>query len=115
MNTLKRILRPVTPPVAEPAPVEVLSDEKFEKLLAILKSIGMDDPTAYGFDEYLRDPRSYFGGSFEWTEREAGLRYWFDVANGRMYRATVTKHGYTSVAPGAITEANRRLEELFAS
>lgn len=96
----------------------ILSDEKLEKLQEILSTVGLDDPDHWGFSHHVRDPRSYVGGSMEWSERGKNMRYYFWAYPGEpMRRVDVFildgRKTHDLYSNETIAEANRRLAELF--
>lgn len=95
----------------------MISDEKLEKLLAILATVGLDDPDRWDFRSSIRNPGSFFGGMLEWSERSKDMRYYFDANQERIYNARVAPlSGSTNYfySEKVIAKANEDLANLFA-
>lgn len=97
-----------------------ISDEKLEKLTAILEKVGLPNPDHYGFQSHIRKPENYTVGPFEWTEHSAGTRFYIYASRvtGEINHAeVVVKDGRKSSfahSEAEIAVANAELRALFA-
>lgn len=100
-------------------PVKLMSDETFVKMTDILATVGLDDPDHYGFKHHVLNRQSYWGGSFEWSERGKDMRFFLNARDNEPVRnvyVVVLSGGDNSRYPNeVIAEANRQLSELFES
>lgn len=106
-----------TAPVAvQETPYMSISDEKLDSIKAILTTVGLDEDDAYGFALHAKKKDSYNGGTFEWTIREQGVRFWVNgyAPSGRITSVEVGEHnGWTPFTAEQFAEANRKLAALF--
>lgn len=106
--------------VEAPAPAPLISEEKLAVATVILKRVGLIDPEIYGFDRSVQRLSSYFGNTFEWTERSNKMRFLIhlDLTHTFVRGITVTTitNGENSRYPNAlIAQANEELKALFSA
>ncbi len=101
-------------PTETPTPTVKLpfQAEKLQEVFVILRTVGLDEGDLYGLGYHAQKPDNYFGGSFEWTIREMGIRYLFWGYDRP--RVRVVKHGFTLLTEEEIEAANAKLEAIFA-
>lgn len=99
------------------APQINITREKLAAVVEILKTVGLDEDDHMGFADYILQSDSYFGGTFEWTERFKGTRFYvIRDRNDNVTNVEVVSHGARPDADlsAAIDKANTDLRSLFA-
>lgn len=103
--------------MSNPTKQAIVTDEQAEAIFQVLVSLGENPEDDYGFLSHVKNPESYFAGTFEWTLRHLGIRLLVRQTplRDRMREAVVYDHGYTNVTEKQFAEANERLAQVFAS
>ena len=99
------------------APQIKITNEKLAAVIDILQTVGLDKENDFGFSYYILESDSYFGKTFEWTERFKGTRFyvtrdWKD----NIIKVEVASHGGKpdETMAAAIVKANVDLKAIFA-
>jgi len=102
-------------PAAPVDPYEMnITDERIQEIKSILLTVGLPEED-YGIARSIKRKSSYGGGSLEWTERDAGVRFWVNgwADTGTVTGVEVVAHGYTRYTDEEIKAANLKLAALF--
>lgn len=102
--------------MTNPTIAQAVTDEQAEALFAVLVSLGSEPEDVYGFQHHVKNPESYWGGVFEWTDRLNGVRMLINkFPHAEQARsATVYDHGFCRFSEQDFADANARLAEAFA-
>lgn len=96
----------------------IITDEQAARVFNVLVSLGAEATDPYGFLHHIADADNYWGGTFEWTDRERGIRMyikkyeWSPVVTG----ATVVPYGSSPIVEDKDYDAaNKTLAAVFTA